>query len=175
MSLLIQEDHLNLKQLSEIMRENYENVRQISHRTIPKIKEYSLISFGDKKGKYYFLSNSYPSKVSVGNHSFECAWDAYDHIIGSAGRRQAIDEKTKISAMKSVLQTKFSPGKKMLMNKIDATGEAGFEYESIDDFWGCGQNSIGHNNLGKLLEEIRFQLRLSKVKIGRGANQNGQA
>jgi ribA/ribD-fused uncharacterized protein len=67
----------------------------------------------------------------------------------------------KVARMRWVLRLKFDPTERYpLWQSLMNTGDAALiETSSIDAFWGIGKKGIGKNMLGKLLMEVRDELR----------------
>lgn len=137
-------------------------------------------------GDYFFLSNFYPSEIVVGNsvfataehlfQSFKCKNNAdkaqfskdYRLTAGQAkraGRSVALRddwELNKDDFMRTTLLLKFSPGSelsKMLIKTGNSTLIEGNTWK--DTYWGVC-DGMGHNNLGRILMEIRFDLNAGK-------------
>ncbi len=135
------------------------------------------------KGKYYFLSNFYPSRITIKGKEFPTVEHYYQasktldenefetirkkHTPGQAkyfGRRCKLREdweSIKIEVMKEALITKFSQHP-ALKKKLIETGELILEEGNSwnDVFWGKDlKNDQGKNMLGILLMELRSQYR----------------
>lgn len=128
------------------------------------------------RGKYYFLSNMYPCKVSYNGHVFDCSEaafqaqkdlskvSAFENVDGYeakrlGGRRAKFVnlrpdwEKVKVDIMRDVLRAKFSDVTlaQMLMS---VEGEIAEDNDHGDRIWGR-VDGVGQNLLGKLLMEVR--------------------
>lgn len=138
-----------------------------------------ISSFRDK---YIFLSNFYLCDIeyeSILYPSVEHAYQAaktfdidYKYIIAKAptaakakkiGQIVPVREDwgaVKISIMKSLLQRKFKDS--YLANKLLSTGDAILEEGNWwgDKFWGVDLAGEGNNHLGKLLMEIRNEIKI---------------
>lgn len=127
-------------------------------------------------GKYRFLSNFYPSKVSLDGWEFptvEHAFQAAKTLDGNKRRQiqqaakpgdakrlgrtvnlRADWEDAKIDVMRQLLRRKFSDP--FLLSQLLTTGTEELVEGNWwrDTFWGVC-NGVGENHLGKLLMEIR--------------------
>lgn len=139
-----------------------------------------IISFS---GQYRFLSNFYPALGSTVEHLFqaskalypnEATWVMEARTPGEAKRRGRKVEKrpdwdvVRISVMRHHLRRKFAEPE--LRTKLLATGERILIEGNTwgDKFWGAvfeqpprhpHASIVGENHLGKLLMEIRSELR----------------
>jgi ribA/ribD-fused uncharacterized protein len=144
------------------------------------------ISFYKAEGKYGFLSNfaNYPIKIR------DKIWPTTEHYFQGQKYAGTLDEeqvrnaetpakakelgkdrsktlrpdweKVKIDIMREALLAKFNQHKE-IKDKLVATGDATLiEHTENDKFWGDGGDGLGQNLLGKLLMEIREQLKKSK-------------
>jgi ribA/ribD-fused uncharacterized protein len=132
------------------------------------------------KGKYRFLSNFYPCLVEYQGNVYESVEHAYSAAktldvsfqeaiffartaaeAKKIGRRVPLREDwedIKVDIMKNLLVDKFSTFE--LKGKLLATGEEELVEGNWwgDTFWGVC-NGIGQNCLGKLLMEVREEIR----------------
>lgn len=132
-------------------------------------------------GEYRFLSNFYPAKVNFAARRWPTVEHAYQaaktfrkeervaihraQTPGEAkrlGRRVTIRkdwEEIKVRIMKALLRDKFY-GHEELKNKLLQTGDSELIEGNHwgDTFWGVCKG-VGENHLGKLLMEIREELR----------------
>lgn len=136
------------------------------------------------RGKYCFLSNMYPSKLTVYGLSFESAEAAFQamktlnmderkgftSLSATAAKKhgRAIKlrpdwEEVKDEVMEQVLRAKFSVSEmaQQLLDTGDALLIEGNPYG--DTYWGVC-NGIGQNRLGQLLMKIRTELRRATRK-----------
>ena len=133
------------------------------------------------KDEYSYLSNFYPGTIFLDNvpypsveHAYQ-AWKTSDckerkaiqysvtpGLAKAAGKRVTLrsdfSDETKILAMKGFLLQKFS--RDPLRGGLLATGETSLVEGNTwhDTFWGICNNK-GQNHLGKLLMEVRLELR----------------
>jgi ribA/ribD-fused uncharacterized protein len=130
-------------------------------------------------GRYDFLSNFYICPVEYNGieyHSAEAAFQAqktldpeqrkkFAHLNSSESKRLGRQvqlrrdwEEVKVDIMRDVLKSKFSHNilRRTLLNTGDEELIEGNSWG--DRFWGV-YNGIGENNLGKLLMEIREEMR----------------
>lgn len=124
------------------------------------------------RGKFSFLSNFHPCKITIGSHTYGNAEAAYQalkckgyedkfiDLTGAEAKRlgkylpmqEGWDEK-RIDAMRYVLQLKFQdPELKQQLQQIEGNIQEDNYWN--DTFWGVC-NDVGENHLGKLLMEIR--------------------
>lgn len=136
-------------------------------------------------GQYRFLSNFWPCRIAMLGHWFESTEAAYQaakcadkedykKFVGiSANEAKKLGRtiklrddwnKQRVPVMRSFLKQKFAPGSS-LANQLLGTGEAYLEETNTwrDRFWGVFEGE-GENNLGKLLMEIREELKEKMMK-----------
>ena len=132
------------------------------------------------RGEYFFLSNFYEVPVTYGGVTYtnnEAAFQAQkstdiaDRLRFSElppsqakrlGRRIALRkdwEQVKISIMTEIVRAKFTQNPE-LADKLSATGDAHLEEGNDwgDRTWGT-VNGVGANNLGKILMQIRDEIK----------------
>ena len=132
------------------------------------------------RGEYFFLSNFYEVPVTYGGVTYtnnEAAFQAQkstdiaDRLRFSElppsqakrlGRRIALRkdwEQVKISIMTEIVRAKFTQNPE-LADKLIATGDAHLEEGNDwgDRTWGT-VNGVGANNLGKILMQIRDEIK----------------
>lgn len=148
------------------------------------MKRIDEITFYRATGEYGFMSNLYKREVVFSGIKFRSSEDAYQfgkpkdkevaHWIVSAPKPHlcAIAAHAllpwdirpgwndgKVERMKLVLCAKFTQHDD-LKEKLLATGDAQLtEVSKSDAFWGTGKKGNGKNMLGKLLMELREELR----------------
>ncbi len=131
-------------------------------------------------GEYFFLSNFYNAPVTYGGISYynnEAAFQAqkctdkadmqqFAQLDPSQAKRLGRSitlrkdwEQVKISLMTEIVRAKFTQNPE-LAEKLAATGGAHLEEGNNwgDRIWGT-VNGVGANNLGKILMQIRDELR----------------
>ena len=131
------------------------------------------------RGKNEFLSNMYPCYISYEGkiypsveHAFQAAktLDPEERILfqicetyrikqlGKSVELRSDWETVKVSVMKELIKTKFSDP--ILAKKLVDTGDAELVEGNTwgDTFWGVCK-SKGENHLGKLLMEVREEIR----------------
>ena len=142
------------------------------------------------RGSYAFLSNFYASPVVLYRITYPTVENAFQAAktldvtqrtqfvnctpaeAKRLGRRVKLREswfEIRIHFMKLLLEQKFAPGTDLAL-KLKATGNATLIEGNTwhDNFWGkcscetCQNKRQQHNNLGKLLMEIRSSLDCSK-------------
>jgi ribA/ribD-fused uncharacterized protein len=142
------------------------------------------ITFYRASGEYGFLSNLYPCNVVFEGKTFSSAEAAFQYgkpsdpkvakWLANAPKPRfcalaahallGYDVKsewasTKVARMKRTLRAKFSQHKE-LRGKLLRTGTTKLlERSSTDAFWGVGKSGNGENMLGKLLMEVRRELK----------------
>jgi RNA polymerase sigma factor (sigma-70 family) len=152
------------KEIAKSLHESEANIRQWHLRALKEMAEYLKIRFTDERGKYYFLSNTYPRQLFLIGDRFNNAWEAYNHLIGLGVTQKGSNELDKINTMKRVLLSKFAVGQTELVQKLNDTEDASLIYESTNTFWGFNDKHRGRNLLGHLLEDIRLEIRLARRK-----------
>lgn len=73
-------------------------------------------------------------------------------------------DQVKYKVMLECVQAKFEQHKDLQELLLSTGNEELVEDSSIDYFWGCGADGTGQNNLGKILMEVRKELRDGKEK-----------
>lgn len=132
------------------------------------------------RGDYFFLSNFYDAPVEYNGLIYQnneaafqaqkCRYEedrkAFTEMNGSeakkAGRRVSLRsdwETVKIQVMRELVLAKFTQNPE-LRDELLATGDAYLEEGNTwgDRIWGT-VNGVGANNLGKILMEVRAELR----------------
>ena len=71
-------------------------------------------------------------------------------------------EEVKVDIMRKVVLRKFETHPKIQRILLSTGDEDIVENSPTDYFWGCGADGTGKNMLGKILMEVREQLRKSK-------------
>lgn len=124
------------------------------------------------RGKFSFLSNFHPCKITIGSHTYGNAEAAYQalkckgyedkfiDLTGAEAKRlgkylpmqEGWDEK-RVAAMRFVLQQKFS-NPELMAQLQQVQGDIQEDNYWNDTFWGVC-NGVGENHLGKLLMEVR--------------------
>jgi N-glycosidase YbiA len=85
--------------------------------------------------------------------------------VAAALGRQAIDclradwEQVKVQIMYKAVLTKFLTHRDLQRLLLSTGTEQIIENSPTDEFWGCGANGCGKNQLGKILMQIRSELR----------------
>jgi ribA/ribD-fused uncharacterized protein len=95
----------------------------------------------------------------------ECATPGQAKKMGKTVTLRADWEQVKIPYMKTFVKQKFVIHRDLL-EKLLATGDEELIEGNTwgDDFWGVCNNGIGQNNLGKILMEVRDELRLEEAQ-----------
>jgi hypothetical protein len=131
--------------------------------------------------EYRFLSNFYPAKVEYDGLEYASTEHAYQAAktedpahrrrireaqkpgeakrLGKQGKMRTDWEQIKIGVMKDLVRQKFSKDKKLKEKLLD-TGDAYIEETNTwnDTFWGVCRGK-GQNWLGKIIMEVRDELK----------------
>jgi ribA/ribD-fused uncharacterized protein len=67
--------------------------------------------------------------------------------------------------MKNVIMLKFEQNEDILINLMNTGLRPIIENSRMDSYWGCGENGVGHNKLGKILTSLRNNAHNKKVYI----------
>ena len=137
------------------------------------------------RGKYYFLSNFFPAEVTYNGLTYqnnEAAFQAQKTYSKEEriefttleprdakrrGRRVRLRkdwEQVKDRIMEEIVRAKFSQNEE-LKEQLLATGDAQLVEGNRwnDRYWGVDiRSGVGENHLGKILMEVRSELRLSQ-------------
>lgn len=146
------------------------------------------IYFGTKRLPHLYLSNFHPAEIIIDNKSYnhtEGYYQACKHkdvndgaaeyisqfkdpmtcklvansIPMTKGRKEVWEAGYKVEVMKIALKAKFTQHQD-LQEQLLCTDDAELiEYAPWDEYWGSGKNGNGRNMLGKLLMELRDELR----------------
>lgn len=71
-------------------------------------------------------------------------------------------ETTKLTVMHTAVLAKFQTHPEIRAILLATAHELIVEDSPVDSFWGCGPDHRGENHLGKILMQVRQQLRLSR-------------
>ena len=74
-------------------------------------------------------------------------------------------EEVKLDVMKLALRAKFTQHERLHDMLLSTGSRPLVEHTSRDSFWGDGGDGSGCNHLGKLLEEVRADLKAKKLKL----------
>ncbi len=144
----------------------------------------SEIRFYRASGEYGYLSNLWPSPITFEGREFRCSEYAYqfgkpnkpgiaEWLIAAPTPSLCAQAAhalfgwqirsdwavVKVDRMRFVLLAKFEQNIELGVRLL-ATGDAELIEEStMDAYWGIGKKGTGKNMLGKLLMEIRAELR----------------
>lgn len=72
-------------------------------------------------------------------------------------------EQVKHDVMLTGLRAKFTQNPQLLKLLLSTSSEELIEDSPVDYYWGCGKSGSGKNMLGKLLMQLREQLRVEGV------------
>lgn len=147
-------------------------------------KQQKKILFTPRSKEYAFLSNFYPSDLTIDGKVYwhvegyyqsqkyqGVSSTASEHIrrvcspnaakkisrgyVLSEERKKEWNDGLKVEVMKKAVLIKFLTNRE-LFDKLLATGDAILvEHIASDDYWGDGKNGDGHNVLGKILTGVR--------------------
>lgn len=132
-------------------------------------------------GEVDWMRNDYISSISIGGTIYPSAEHAYQglkfskkevqqSIANALSARDARKigrntpgvrenwEDIKTQVMLTILRKKFRDS--VLMDRLMKTGSSPIVMNGYDDFWGTGEDGLGKNTLGTVLENVRFELQL---------------
>ena len=159
------------------------------------------IRFYDRDAPYYEFTNFYAADIHLDDkiwptteHYFQaqkfvgtpfaemirrCAFprEAFDlsrNPTVSRWRRSDWDE-VKIDVMRKALLAKFTQHERLLKILLSTKNRQLIEHTSRDSFWGNGGDDTGQNHLGRLLMEIRDNIRKSTSNKAEGSVQHDGA
>ncbi|CAD6940209.1 unnamed protein product [Tilletia laevis] len=170
--------------MSEISSERSVTPTEESVVVEPEATEAPVIRFGSGTEPFFFLSNSFPSRIAFGSSEFMNAETAFqaakfrDHpelqlaIANTKWPGDAIDkarnwidyvpedwEEECLSIMKEVQTLKYTQNNQ-LRARLLQTGDAELIFTSrMDKFFGRDRDDQGHNHLGNILMSVRALLR----------------
>lgn len=152
----------------------------ISRPNVPTFVENTENKIQLFKGKYRFLSNGYNSDVCINGVTFRNVEAAYQaqkvdskdramfsnldagaaYIFGKALKQIPDDWKERrLSIMEQIVREKFNQNVELARDLID-TGNAEIVYRSkVNRFYGYWDDGKGENHLGRILMEIRQNLK----------------
>lgn len=139
------------------------------------------IKFYKTKDPYGCFSNYYPSRFFVFGHWWNWSEAPYQamktvipteiheiHKATKANDTRLLGQKVtlrpdwdqvKYAVMKDVCMAKFLQNRDLLKQLLETGDEELIEDSPVDYYWGCGADGTGKNMLGKVLMEIREELR----------------
>ena len=167
---------------------------------LPKKKQDDKDIYGFQ-GKFRWLSNMWPVEIEINGIKFMSSENAYQaskysgqmDTIKKLALMPALETKTfvkdkilnpwttvdfdnkKLGYMKLFLKKKFE--NPTLRQKLINTGSVHIEETNTwnDTYWGCCPQSVGENNLGKLLMEIRQELINNAIEKTERAEERANA
>lgn len=144
----------------------------------------SAIKFYSTKAEYGEFSNFDKNPVHVYGKTWKTIEHAYqaqktnkpeeqEAILKATTPREARNlgqivamradwDQVKCSVMKECVKAKFTQHKHLQELLLSTDNEELIEDSQNDYFWGCGANGKGLNNLGKILMEVREEIRNDK-------------
>src|SRR5688572_3950355 len=115
------------------------------------------------EGEFEFLRNEYPANVYHEGNAYPSVVAAYEearqqHARLRLGMQREWDEEKRVPLVKRLIRSKFAAPE--LRAKLLGTGEKHLsdQREDADPFWGMPSGQ-GENTLGRLLMELRAQMR----------------
>ena len=149
-----------------------------------------MINFYDRGQPYYEFTNfaSFPITVErvkfptsehyFQAHKFEHRADLFDHVRRARTPREAFDltrrpafaphvrkdwAAAKDGVMLTALRAKFTQHAALTQMLLQTAGSTLVEHTANDAYWGDGGDGSGQNRLGKLLMQVRDELRASQA------------
>lgn len=114
--------------------------------------------------EHYFNAEKFPAEPAYQEQIRRAATCAEAKRLGNSRAHQLVhewDQVKRFDAMKKALYAKFTQHEDLKKLLLD-TGDALLVEDSKNDrFWGCGADRQGQNYLGKMLMELRDELRSS--------------
>jgi len=113
--------------------------------------------------EHYFQAMKFP-----GHEQAEKIWLAANPMIAKKlGRSRQAPlrsdwEEVKLQFMRAAVRQKFTAHRALQDLLLQTGNEELIEAAPSDYFWGCGKNGTGQNWLGKILMEVRQELRVAK-------------
>jgi predicted NAD-dependent protein-ADP-ribosyltransferase YbiA (DUF1768 family) len=129
---------------------------------------FDIISQADSPMKVFALGlqkkqSGYGSKWVINKNSYKSNLNEVIHKYKDVTIRKDWDA-NRLDVMKTVLENKFQQNIN-LQNLLLSTGDMNIIEDSPrDNFWGIGKDGKGHNHLGKILVQLREQLKAFGVK-----------
>ncbi|CAD6935877.1 unnamed protein product [Tilletia controversa] len=168
---------------SEVIPEGSANPSDELVAVAPGAADTPVICFGSRSKPFFFLSNLFPSRISLGDFEFfnaEAAFQAakfHEHpnlqqaIIQTQWPEDVLDkvqywaryvladwEEQRLAIMQEVQILKYSQNQQ-LRARLLQTGDAELIYTSADTYFGRDQDGQGQKHLGKILMSVRGLLR----------------
>ena len=114
------------------------------------------------------VEHAYQAQKTFSSEEYDAIWKAITpreaRNLGQKVTMRSDWDSVKYSVMKECVLAKFTQHQH-LQDQLLSTGEEELIEDSpIDWYWGCGANGTGQNNLGKILMEVRKELRDEKEK-----------
>lgn len=169
---------LDPREISAGRDADFVSMQSASAKETPKATSTSAEPITRFRGEYYFLSNMFPERLTVGGITYECAEAAFQaqKVTSDAermkfsklngfdarklGRQVALRpdwDQVRLDVMREVLRAKFSNPE--LARQLVATQGTIQENNTWGDtFWGISKGQ-GQNHLGRMLEELREELK----------------
>ena len=143
-----------------------------------------MIKFYKTQDPYGYMSNFYRSNIFICNDYYPTVEHAYqaaktknlfekETIRNASTPRVARDlgqkvsmyegfEEDKYKIMKECVIAKFSQNQRLKEQLLSTGDQFLIEDSPVDYYWGCGADNTGQNMLGKILMEVRSELRYVK-------------
>ena len=113
--------------------------------------------------EHYFQSMKFPGH----DHAEKIRQAANPMIAKKLGRMRAVRlrddwEAVKLDIMRAAVRKKFSTHRQLLSLLLETDEEELIEASPSDYFWGRGRSGTGQNWLGRILMEVRGELRAAQ-------------
>jgi ribA/ribD-fused uncharacterized protein len=140
-----------------------------------------MIKFYKTQDKYGYMSNFYRSQIFIYNNYYPTVEHAYqaaktkdpsekETIRNASTPRVARDlgqkcsmyegfDEDRYNIMKECVLAKFSQNQELKEQLLSTGDQFLIEDSPVDYYWGCGADNTGENMLGKILIEVREELR----------------
>lgn len=118
--------------------------------------------------KWKTVEHAYQAQKTHDQKEYDAIWKAETpreaRNLGQTVTLRKDWENVKDSVMKECVRAKFSQHKELQEQLLSTGDEEIIEDSPIDWYWGCGADGKGKNKLGKIIMEIREELRDVKDK-----------
>jgi len=106
---------------------------------------------------------AYQAQKTLVSEEYDSIWNAPHpqtaRDLGQTVTMRPDWDQIKVQVMHDCVYAKFSQNNDLKQQLLDTGDEELIEDSPIDAFWGCGPNGDGQNNLGKVLMQIRSELK----------------
>lgn len=175
---------------AEAIISTLERILEMDTRVLSSFERRSMIEpeiIGSFRGNYAFLSNFHPCVIHDGMFTFQSAEAAFQslkvtttperwqfqNLSSSEARKLGHQvelrrgwELVRVSMMRRVVYMKFTQNKALGMQLLD-TGNAHLQEMNYwgDTFWGTDMDGNGENHLGRILMDVREDIRRNQETI----------